>query len=410
MTHNRSFPQLNYNQIERHTTKYDKGFNPTNDWMVASQMIKREFGQGEAPLLAAEKRTKRSRSNGVKNSDGPRAGRDKSTKMKYEEINEINDKTNETDEINVKKEPSVKDEFENLRPIDHIKIEIEEPPNVFVKVSQDEMTSNAPNNWIDIYNQVVAMRSKFMAPVDTQGCERMPNTINKGVRTTNPRVYRFQLLISLMLSSQTKDEVNFDAMYKFHNGLLAKNPDGLCLEAVLELSEAEIDHFICKVGFHNRKSVYIKKSCELLRDNFGGDIPQTIEEIVTLPGVGPKMGYLLLQSGWNINSGIGVDVHLHRLAQLWGWTSKKAKTPEHTRLELESWLPHKYWSDLNPLLVGFGQAICVPRASNCDICYLARSGSCKASNKKLMKPLDDQRIAKLSKQRADLSRLLHEFL
>ena len=101
---------------------------------------------------------------------------------------------------------------------------------------------------------------------------------------------------------------------------------------------------------------------------------------------GTKMGFLLLQSGWGINAGIGVDVHLHRLALMWGWVSPKANTPEKARIELQEWLPKDYWTDINPLVVGFGQVICVPRAANCDICTLARDGLCKGVNKKLLKP------------------------
>ena len=318
--------------------------------------------------------------------------------------------------IEIKQEPAdIADKKSDLKYIPHIKVEIEKdtPPNIFPYIEkQHHDLPKAPKNWYKIYNEIVTMRSKISTPVDTQGCERMPNSINPNVRTRNPRIYRFQLLISLMLSSQTKDEVNYLAMKTMHEGLLANGyKDGLCIEALLELTEKELDDYICKVGFHNRKAGYIKRACEMLRDNFQSDIPSTIEDVVTLPGVGPKMGYLLLQNAWGINSGIGVDVHLHRLAQMWSWTSKNAKTPEHTRVELEDWLPPKYWADINPLLVGFGQTICVPRAPNCDICTLATTGLCKASKKSLLKtPITDERLKKLNKQRGDLSKLIAEFV
>lgn len=296
-----------------------------------------------------------------------------------------------------------------LKEIKHIKVEVEEQPaNLFPLVTKEDVNDNCPSNWMDIYNEVVFMRAKIMAPVDTQGCERMPNTINPNVKIRNPKVYRFQLLVSLMLSSQTKDEVNFDAMKKLHEAMLSKGfLDGLCLEAILTLTEKEIDLYICKVGFHNRKSTYIKQACQILKEKFSGDIPQNIKDIVLLPGVGPKMGYLLLQNGWGINEGIGVDVHLHRLAQMWGWVSKSSK-PEQTRVELEEWLPRKYWADINPLLVGFGQAICIPRTPNCDICTLSKKGLCKLANKKLKLPISDDRLLKLQKQRADLSQLIND--
>ena len=297
----------------------------------------------------------------------------------------------------------------------HLTVEIEDQkPNVFAKVTSDDVNSipstcKAPPKWAEIYNEVVAMRSKFLSPVDTMGCERIPEGISPNVSKTNPRVFRFQLLISLMLSSQTKDEVNFQAMRNLHSGLMALgHKDGLSLESVVTLSEGEIDAFILKVGFHKKKAAYIKKACAILQSNFNSDIPQSINDIVTLPGVGPKMGFLLLQRGWNINDGIGVDVHIHRLAQMWGWVAKSEK-PELTRTELESWLPKKFWGDINPLLVGFGQVICVPKAPNCDICTLGINKLCKGANKKLLNtPMTDTRRAKLLKGRGNLTELITE--
>lgn len=302
----------------------------------------------------------------------------------------------------------------------HIKVEVEDEssetsPNVFRTVTGEDLKlvgldARVPLNWHEIYNEIVYMRSKFMAPVDTMGCERMPETITPNVTRDKPKVYRFQLLISLMLSSQTKDEVNFEAMVNLQTIFLKKGyENGLCLEAILDSAESDIDNYIQKVGFHRKKAGFIKNSCDILNDQFNGDIPKTIEDIVSLPGVGPKMGYLLLQKGWNINDGIGVDVHLHRLAQMWGWVSKSDK-PENTRNELEKWLPKSLWADINPLLVGFGQSVCAPRSNNCDICTLAKKGLCKSSNKKLLKqPIDDKRKAKLQSQRSDMSGLIDLF-
>lgn len=285
----------------------------------------------------------------------------------------------------------------------------EKKPNIFMKISECDLKKEVkyPPNWAKVYNEVVSMRAKIMTPVDRVGCERIPEGLLKGVTEKNPRVFRFQLLISLLLSSQTKDEVNFEAMLKFHHGLLERGfLDGLCLEGVLTLTEQEIDFYIQKVGFHNKKAKYIKNSCLILVDKFGGDVPQEIEELMSLPGVGPKMGYLLLQRGWNKNEGIGIDVHLHRLAQLWGWVSK-SKSPEDTRVQLEAFIPRKFWGEINPLLVGFGQTICPPKGANCDICTLGSAGLCKGASKTLLRnPLSKLRIEKLLKGRADLSPLL----
>lgn len=312
--------------------------------------------------------------------------------------------------------PSIKQESDLITDTKkHLTVDIEEnKPNTFAKVTSTDVelipsTCKAPEKWSELYNEVVVMRSKFLSPVDTMGCERIPEGISPNIAKTNPRAFRFQLLVSLMLSSQTKDEVNFQAMRNLHSGLLARgHKDGLSLESIVTLSEGEIDAFILKVGFHRKKATYIKKACAILQENFDSDIPKNIDDIVTLPGVGPKMGFLLLQRGWNINDGIGVDVHIHRLAQMWGWVPKSGK-PELTRTELERWLPKKFWGDINPLLVGFGQVICVPKASNCDICTLGIKKLCKGANKKLVNvPITEKRREKLLKGRGNLAELITE--
>lgn len=279
------------------------------------------------------------------------------------------------------------------------------PPNWFPSISKEDVNDSQPKDWDRIYNTVVEMRKMIVTPVDSMGCERMPDTITPRMSRDNAPLYRFQLLISLMLSSQTKDEVNHSAMVRLNVHFKEKGYDGLCLEACLDATEAELDECIKQVGFHRRKALYIKKTCEMLATKFGGELPKTIEEIVMFPGVGPKMGHLLLQNGWGINLGIGIDVHLHRLAQMWKWVPKSDK-PEATRLALEDWLPRKYWADINPLLVGFGQTVCPPRALNCDVCTLATANLCKGVNRKLANTdITDARMAKLAKQRGDLLQL-----
>lgn len=271
--------------------------------------------------------------------------------------------------------------------------------NVFKKIE------NPQEHWQKLYNAVVELRGKYLAPVDLMGCERIPDAITPKILQSDPKNFRFQLLISLMLSSQTKDEVLDDAMRKLTLGLIQRGFNGISLDAVQSLTDEQLDNYIGKVGFHNRKTVYIKKACIMLQEQFNGDIPKTIEDIVKLPGVGPKMGYLLLQRGWNITSGIGVDVHLHRLAMMWGWASKTLN-PENTRKELESWLPQELWGDINPLLVGFGQVICTPQVKNCDICSLSQ-GLCKSVNRKVLGPLTQERINKLMLGRGNLEALLN---
>ncbi|KAF2272527.1 DNA repair protein-like protein Ntg1 [Westerdykella ornata] len=224
-----------------------------------------------------------------------------------------------------------------------------------------------PPNWEEIYALTREMRNENVAPVDTMGCESLAD------RNASPRDQRFQTLVSLMLSSQTKDTVTSATI----KGMQARMPGGFNLESVLAIEPAALNAFINKVGFHNLKTKYIKATAEILRDKWDSDIPDTIEGLVSLPGVGPKMAYLCAAAAWGKVEGIGVDVHVHRITNLWKW--HKTKTPEETRAALETWLPKSHWHDINNLLVGFGQTICLPVGRKCGECRLAERGLCPSA-------------------------------
>ncbi|KAF1918339.1 DNA repair protein-like protein Ntg1 [Ampelomyces quisqualis] len=225
----------------------------------------------------------------------------------------------------------------------------------------------APSNWEEMYALTREMRNQNLAPVDTMGCESLAE------RTRTPRDQRFQTLIALMLSSQTKDTVTAVAM----RGMQENMPGGFNLESVLAIDPPALNAFIKKVGFHNLKTKYIKQTAEILRDKFNSEIPDTIEGLVSLPGVGPKMAYLTMSAAWGRDEGIGVDVHVHRITNLWRWHT--TQNPEQTRAALESWLPKDKWHDINNLLVGFGQTICLPVGRKCGECKLAERGLCASA-------------------------------
>ncbi|KAL1974080.1 hypothetical protein VTN31DRAFT_5640 [Thermomyces dupontii] len=251
-----------------------------------------------------------------------------------------------------------------------------------------------PSNWETMYNIVKKMRENNpTAPVDTMGCAELH------WKTSSPRDQRFQTLIALMLSSQTKDTVTAVAMQRLHTelgdlGPEVKKEDGsktspeeprestLTLENVLAVSHSRLNELIRTVGFHNNKTKYIKQVAEILRDKYDSDIPSSAEELMKLPGVGPKMAYLCMSAAWGKHEGIGVDVHVHRITNLWGW--HRTKTPEETRVALESWLPWSKWHEINKLLVGLGQTVCLPVGRRCGECDLAGTGLCKGEIKALV--------------------------
>lgn len=245
-----------------------------------------------------------------------------------------------------------------------------------------------PSNWETMYEKVKRMReANPTAPVDTMGCSELY------WRASSPIDRRFQTLIALMLSSQTKDTVTAVAMQRLHTELGDgtapaqdikikqenddSNPDStLNLTNILAVDPTRLNELIRTVGFHNNKTKYIKATALILRDEHNGDIPSTPEGLMALPGVGPKMAYLCLSAAWGKHLGIGVDVHVHRITNLWGWN--KTKTPEETRKALQSWLPIEKWHEINKLLVGLGQTVCLPVKRRCGDCDLAGLSLCKS--------------------------------
>ncbi|KAL1903209.1 alpha,alpha-trehalase nth1 [Sporothrix stenoceras] len=253
---------------------------------------------------------------------------------------------------------------------------------------EDETHVEPPTDWELFYNLVKEMRMPggpaANAAVDTMGCERL------ALESASPRDRRFHTLVALMLSSQTKDTVNAVAMARLQSELPPHEPGappGLNLENMLAVDPNLLNQMIWQVGFHNNKTKYLKQTAVILRDQWGGDIPPTAEGLMALPGVGPKMAYLCIaaEHGWNRVEGIGVDVHVHRITNLWHWQkpgSAAAKTPEGTRLSLQSWLPRDKWKEINWLLVGFGQAVCLPQGAKCGDCTLGLRGLCRGANRK----------------------------
>ena len=155
---------------------------------------------------------------------------------------------------------------------------------------------------------------------------------------------------------------------------------GLTPSHIQQTSVEDLQKMIKPVGFYLKKANYVKRTTDILLEEYGGDIPDTIEGLVKLPGVGPKMGYLALKIAWNKNDGIGVDVHVHRICNRLKWV--ESTTPEQTREQLQAWLPKKYWFEVNLLLVGFGQQICAsrPKCSQCKLKEMCPSSEYRESD------------------------------
>lgn len=212
-----------------------------------------------------------------------------------------------------------------------------------------------PQDWRQQLANIRTMRSGKDAPVDQLGVEHCYDP------SAPPEVRRYQVLLSLMLSSQTKDQVTAGAMQR----LRAR---GLTVDSILQTDDRTLGTLIYPVGFWRSKVKYIKQTSAILQQRYGGDIPASVAELLTLPGVGPKMAHLAMAVAWGTVSGIAVDTHVHRISNRLKWTKKVTKSPEETRIALEEWLPRDLWSEINGLLVGFGQQTCLPVRPRCQAC------------------------------------------
>ena len=216
-----------------------------------------------------------------------------------------------------------------------------------------------PENWMEMLNNIQEMRKSADAPVDTMGCEKCMDNDAK------PEELRYQTLLSLMLSSQTKDEVTHAAMQRLRE-------HGCTIGSILQTDDKVLEDLIHPVGFKKTKVQYIKRTSIILRDKYNSDIPNTVDLLCQLPGVGPKMAHLCMLCAWGTVTGIGVDTHVHRISNRIGWVPRPTKNPEETRKALEGWLPQELWKEVNHLLVGFGQQICRPIGPHCDECLNAK--------------------------------------
>jgi len=173
----------------------------------------------------------------------------------------------------------------------------------------------------------------------------------------------FRVLISCLISLRTKDEVTDAAS----NRLFAKAD---APAKMLKLSEKEIAQLIFPAGFYRTKAGNIREISRTLIDQHQGRVPDTLEELLQLKGVGRKTANLVITVAYN-KPGICVDTHVHRISNRLGWV--KTQTPEQTEMTLREILPKRYWIPINDWLVTFGQNMCQPVSPWCSKCPLQKT-------------------------------------
>ena len=172
----------------------------------------------------------------------------------------------------------------------------------------------------------------------------------------------YQILISCLLSLRTKDQVTHQASRRLFQ--LAKAP-----QQMVRLSREKIRKAIYPVGFYKTKAKTVQSVSRDILDRFGGKVPDSLEALLSLKGVGRKTANLVVTLGFH-KPGICVDTHVHRISNRLGLV--KTKTPEKTEQALRQTLPPQYWIEWNDLLVPFGQNLCKPISPLCSHCPIER--------------------------------------
>jgi endonuclease-3 len=168
----------------------------------------------------------------------------------------------------------------------------------------------------------------------------------------------FRVLIACLLSLRTKDETTGPAAARLF--ALADTP-----ESMLRLTPKRIERAIFPVGFYRTKARVILGVCRDLLSRFDGRVPDEIDALLTLKGVGRKTANLVVTQGFS-KPGICVDIHVHRISNRLGYV--KTKNPNETETALRARLPRRYWIGYNDLLVSFGQNVCQPVSPRCSEC------------------------------------------
>ncbi|MBR9690143.1 endonuclease III [Candidatus Woesearchaeota archaeon] len=176
------------------------------------------------------------------------------------------------------------------------------------------------------------------------------------IQTNNP----FKVLVATILSARTKDEVTTNACKKLFEKV--KKPQDLD-----KLTQKQIEEIIFPVGFFHNKARFLKQLPKVLRKEFRGNIPDTVEELVKLPGVGKKTANLVVAVAFD-KPAVCVDTHVHTIMNRLGYV--KTKSPDETEKVLRKKLPKRYWTTFNSIFVAYGQNTCVPISPFCSRCVV----------------------------------------
>ncbi len=172
----------------------------------------------------------------------------------------------------------------------------------------------------------------------------------------------FQVVVMTLLSSRTKDTTTIPIVKR----LFKKYP---APQDFLKIPLPILEKELYGIGFYRVKAKNIKKLCKIILEKYHGEVPQTFEELTSLPGVGRKTANCVLSYALH-QPAIAVDIHVHRISNRLGWV--KTTTPEETEEALKKVVPKELWSRVNELFVDYGQRVCLPRNPRCGECKIRK--------------------------------------
>ena len=178
------------------------------------------------------------------------------------------------------------------------------------------------------------------------------------VQTGSP----FKILVATILSARTNDKTTAEVSKRLFEKVSS-------VDDLKKYSVKELETLLFPVGLYKNKAKFLHKFPDDLNSRFGGGIPRTISELITLPGVGRKTANLVLAQAYDIPA-ICVDIHVHRIMNRIEYV--RTKTPLETEMRLRKKLPKKYWLKVNTVFVMFGQYVCRPIGPKCSICPIER--------------------------------------
>ena len=178
------------------------------------------------------------------------------------------------------------------------------------------------------------------------------------IQTRDP----FKVLVSTILSARTNDVTTGEACQRLFKKVMS-------LGDLENISLKELAQTIFPVGFYNTKAKHLKELPKIIKSEFQNKIPQSVDELVKLPGVGRKTANLVVSVAFN-KPAICVDTHVHKIMNRLGYI--KTKTPHETENALRKKLPQKYWITINSMLVSFGQYLCRPISPHCSKCPIEK--------------------------------------